>query len=437
MILTRTAARSACIAPRAHFAGAAFALIAAFALVATFAMVAVPGQAHAITVRQTDVATASDGCILLGVDGKFSTAGKEAALARINKIRKEACDEGVPDPRNSDRALTSADYAPIKWSSSLEEIAQTRAAEGAVSESHTRPNGKSCFTAYRDREVRSYAEVLAWNWSGMLGGINQWYGEKSDWVKQRAGAVTGHYTSMIDPDNTHVGLGTFNPSQGGWICTAGEFYCASADEAVAEEEVGVKGAYRQAVEIPQANIQSIGMSGKSKIEGRGTAQYTLEVNVAVESLYGASVAALVPLDDPIWSSNNTSVVVVDASGKASAVGCGRAVVSAEALGKKTSATVEVTPAKTAIKKIAPKKKALKITWNKGAAFAQGYQVKYSTKANMKGAKTVSVKGANKASRVIKKLKAKASYYVTVRSYAKVAGKAFYSDWSKVKSAKTK
>ena len=42
----------------------------------------------------------------------------------------------------------------------------------------------------------------------MITGIDQWYGEKQDWVKQ-TGGVTGHYTSMINPNNLYVGLATF------------------------------------------------------------------------------------------------------------------------------------------------------------------------------------------------------------------------------------
>lgn len=54
--------------------------------------------------------------------------------------------------------------------------------------------------------------------------IEQWYSEKSDWVNQVPGAVTGHYTSMIDPSNTYIGLGTFYSEDMRYPnTTAGEF----------------------------------------------------------------------------------------------------------------------------------------------------------------------------------------------------------------------
>lgn len=107
---------------------------------------------------------------------------------------------------------------PIMYQSNgrdLERIARIRAVEGGlcfgfVGSGHNRLNGKGLSTV-KYNGVSTYAEVLAYNWNkgNLVSGINQWYDEKSDWVKQTSDAVTGHYTSMIDPRNTYVGLGIF------------------------------------------------------------------------------------------------------------------------------------------------------------------------------------------------------------------------------------
>ena len=55
---------------------------------------------------------------------------------------------------------------------------------------------------------------------------------------------------------------------------------------------------------------------------------------------------------------------------------------------------------------------------------------------MKSAKTVTVKGAKKTTKTIKKLKNKKTYYVQVRTYKSVDGKRYYSKWSKAKKVKT-
>ena len=83
----------------------------------------------------TQNASAS-GTIVLGVKGSY-IADIQAALDRINEIRKEACNEGVQDPRNPSRRLTSSDYVPIKWSSDLEYIARIRADVASVYIEHT------------------------------------------------------------------------------------------------------------------------------------------------------------------------------------------------------------------------------------------------------------------------------------------------------------
>ena len=68
----------------------------------------------------------------------------------------------------------------------------------------------------------------------------------------------------------------------------------------------------------------------------------------------------------------------------------------------------------------------------------GYQIQYSTKKNMKGAKTITVKGAKKKSRTIKKLKSKKKYYIRVRVYQYQGyGEKVYTKWSKVKGIKVK
>jgi hypothetical protein len=87
-----------------------------------------------------------------------------------------------------------------------------------------------------------------------------------------------------------------------------------------------------------------------------------------------------------------------------------------------------------ISKVSAVSKGFKVTWNKGID-ATGYQIRYSTKKNMKNAKTVTVSSTGKK---ITKLKAKTKYYVQVRAYAKLStGKKLYSKWSVKKTVTTK
>ena len=56
---------------------------------------------------------------------------------------------------------------------------------------------------------------------------------------------------------------------------------------------------------------------------------------------------------------------------------------------------------------------------------------------MKLRKTKTVKDAKKVTTTIKKLKSKKYYYVRIRSYKELNGKKYYSEWSKIKKAKTR
>ena len=79
------------------------------------------------------------------------------------------------------------------------------------------------------------------------------------------------------------------------------------------------------------------------------------------------------------------------------------------------------------------KKGVKITWNK-VKTAKGYQIKYSAKKNMKGAKTAT---SGSLSKKITKLKPGKRYYFKVRAYKNADGSRIYGGWSSTKSGKVK
>jgi hypothetical protein len=87
--------------------------------------------------------------------------------------------------------------------------------------------------------------------------------------------------------------------------------------------------------------------------------------------------------------------------------------------------------------LAAKSKSIKVTWKKQTAQTTGYQIQYSTSSKFTGAKTVTVKSSKTTSTTIKKLKAKKTYYVRIRTYKKVGSKMVYSAWSGTKKVTTK
>lgn len=285
-------------------------------------------------VIRADVDTASDGCVLAGLYGEY-IAEADAALSRINEIRREACEEGVRNPETGE-PLTEDDYVPIKWSWDLEYIARIRAAESALTGGHVRTNGSSCFDISSPNGVRSWGEVLAWNWSDSVTyGIDQWYSEKEDWVNQRAGAVTGHYTQMIDPTHLYVGIGTFCSDDVYYYnTTAGEF---STESGLSESRMGMSGTCVQMLEMSVNNVSSEG-----EILGRlhGARGDTGRLLLAAASGYDHSYGNVYFLENVNWNSSDPAVVTVSGNGTTKALDGGTTLIQASAADGRISAEAE-------------------------------------------------------------------------------------------------
>ncbi|MBE5902415.1 MAG: bifunctional metallophosphatase/5'-nucleotidase [Lachnospiraceae bacterium] len=89
-------------------------------------------------------------------------------------------------------------------------------------------------------------------------------------------------------------------------------------------------------------------------------------------------------------------------------------------------------------KVTPAKTKLTLKWNATTDNAEGYQIAYSTSKSFTKATTKIVnKEIAKNSATIKNLKAKKTYYVKIRTCAKLGNVLVYSGWSTAKKVKTK
>lgn len=256
--------------------------------------------------------TLTEGNILMGFSGTYYTETAEKILNRLNAIRLEACKEGVINP-NTNLPLTEADYVPLQWSADLEAITRMRAAEATVAQSHTRPNGKSCFTLKTTNDQQSWAENLAWNYSGLMEGIEQWYGEKSDWVN-KTGKTTGHYTSIINPQYQQVAVAAFRLTSGGWYAVAQEFGYGSPANTKKDSSSGKCVQY---MEVQGSAVTSLKLdkTADSYLEKGDTMQLSLNATITHKDYYGESKTFTGPVKEGgIWSSSNESVASVDAKG---------------------------------------------------------------------------------------------------------------------------
>lgn len=297
-------------------------------------------SADAKEILPTNVTTASSGCTLVGVEGSYLSQAQEA-LNRINAIRKEACDEGVPDPRDSSKNLSSSDYREIKWSSDLEYIARIRAAEASLTVAHARPSNAagdslSAFEVKSPNNKQSCAEVLAWNYNRtMVSGIELWYGEKADWVNQKSGAVTGHYTSMIDPDNNYVAIAEFINENAPYPNTvSGEF---SNKTGLDETKDVAKTDIIQTVEILNSKLSASLSLKTATLEAGATTTASIDFKA---NTYSTGSYKVTPLS-VTYSSSNTSVATVSTDGTVTAKSAGTATITAK-INDAISATATVT-----------------------------------------------------------------------------------------------
>ena len=399
--------------------------------------------------------------VLVGIKGRYLTDTKDA-VDKINEIRLEACREGVTDPRDSSRRLTESDYVPIQWSSELEKAARIRAAEASFILEHIRPNG-GLFSDLFSGEGGYCAENLAWNfYSSVIYGIIQWYEEKDDWVNQTPGAVTGHYTSMINPAYNYVGLGCMLSSYGTFYnTTCGEFaYSPSALDTMMGEDIED---CIQMIEVQPTMLSDdvIINTGLEYSDDDFKVGDTADFELTVGNLDPFSYSRALVMDDVKWTTSDEKIATVDEYGTVTGVGKGTVKITAfygsglsaestltvtakagKDVSKKEKTPKTVTPPKVSrVKSLKAKAggRKLTITWKKVSGVT-GYQLQISKKSSFRGAKSVNI-SKSKKKYIAKKLKKNKKYYVRIRAFKTYRNengktKKAYGDWVKV-SKKTK
>lgn len=285
-------------------------------------------------ILETDVASASNGCTMLGIYGSYYSQAQEA-LDKLNEIRKEACEAGnIPEPRDPSRMLTSDDYKPLRWSRDLESIARIRAAEAGISfnfmaSGHDRPSDKDTFSL-SFHGVSSNCEDLAYCWGkSMTEGVMLWKSEQKDWVDQNLSNETGHYTSMINPKYNYVGLGDFYSEAAPYPNTvAGEF---STRTGLNETMQDVQTDVIQKVEISNKYIKENFLDGADTINTEQTSSLTAKVRLERTRSNGkVSTREIWSVQPLTYSSSDRTIATVDNNGNVTGLTNGDVTITAKA-----------------------------------------------------------------------------------------------------------
>lgn len=282
-------------------------------------------------VRENIISSASDGNIIIGVEGRDVTSAQQTLIDKLNAARKEACDKGYPDPRDSSRKLTSSDYVPIKLGVNCMRAAQIRACEAALKMDHMRPIGDGCLSILRYLKSGNIgrAENLAWD-SVDGSSIDLWINEKNAYLGHESGQ-TGHYATLINPDYLYTGTSTFNPAydthEYDWACTAGQY--AGEDVEVGSLEGAKNESVIQKIEVPVSSVKGADIPGDTLMNVGMVDDVRLLVKVGFSTEVSSNTVIKCPVYSGVtWSSSAPSVVSIDSTGHIKAMSKGSATITA-------------------------------------------------------------------------------------------------------------
>lgn len=91
-------------------------------------------------------------------------------------------------------------------------------------------------------------------------------------------------------------------------------------------------------------------------------------------------------------------------------------------------TFKITPKPSNIYSAKPYKTKIKIRYSKTPSIS-GYKIEYSTLKTFKKSTKITVSNSKSTSNVIENLTRKKKYYIRIRTYKKLKGKTYYSNWS--------
>lgn len=101
-------------------------------------------------------------------------------------------------------------------------------------------------------------------------------------------------------------------------------------------------------------------------------------------------------------------------------------------------TFSILPRGTSVTKVTGGVRSITVKWKKQTSQTDGYLIQTATNRTFsRNTKATLVKSNRTTSKTISKLKRKTRYYARVRTWKRVRGKTYYSQWSNVKSAKTR
>ena len=273
--------------------------------------------------------------ITVNLHGKYNQTQARTMLTMVNNFRRST-DAWYWNSDNKTKAKMTNLYT-LQYDYELEKVAMKRAAEIAVSFSHTRPNGDSCFTAFPSSKYYAMGENIAMGYNMLTTPYETYVAFRED---NENYAGQGHRRNMLSPSFSAVGFACFI-YQGAyyWVQEFGTPAVNTASVKANDNDASVP------VELLTSMVsnawlgvptQSVKVTAGSSV---GLPEANLVLNIPGRDIVSYVTATVVPS----YSSSNTNVASVSA-GKVSGVAPGTATITASLLigNLKPSANISVT-----------------------------------------------------------------------------------------------
>lgn len=140
--------------------------------------------------------------VYFGGDGKISTTPVDMSSFSQEKQYEYQVIERVNEERRNNGV------SPLQIDENLVSAAEVRANEISSSFSHTRPDGRECFSILDDRNIDTYwavGENIAYGFLNPKDVMNGWMNSQ------------GHRENILSPDYTAIGVGVYNSGRYNWV----------------------------------------------------------------------------------------------------------------------------------------------------------------------------------------------------------------------------
>ena len=265
---------------------------------------------------------------MIPIEVTYGQSEARGMLQLINSFRTDANQAWAYDSNNN-REMYSG-LGNLQYDYELEQIAMKRAAEVALTFSHTRPNGKDCFSVYPSING-AVAENIAAGQSSAERVFTAWKEENEDYSGQ------GHRRNMLG-NYAAIGIGHVKYAGTHYWVQVFRSYCSNMSDLGANDENSVVN-----VETDDSYIKAISAT-KSNIslkKGESSDLSDLGIAVSISQHFGGVCKTLSTYDVSVA---DTGIAAYD-NGKLVGVQAGETKLILTAFGKQCEVTVSVTEEK--------------------------------------------------------------------------------------------